>query len=88
MGATLDTRLPPGRHEIGARWNGHEARIRIVELADAGEQTLAFEFHATASNSSSPRSHHAKKKPQDDSLFAKIGRSVKNLFVGDNDKKH
>jgi hypothetical protein len=84
----VDLVLPPGHHEIGARWNGHEARTRIVELADAGEQTLAFEFHASASSSSSPRSHHSKKKPQDDSLFAKIGRSVKNLFVGDSDRKH
>ena len=84
----VDLLLPPGRHEIGARWNGHEARIRTVELADAGEQTLAFEFPASSSSSSSKRSSHSKKKPQDDSLFAKIGRSVKNLFVGDSDKKH
>jgi hypothetical protein len=74
--APLDLLLPPGRHEIGARWNGHQARTRTVELAAAGEQALAFEFHAS---SSSARSHHSKKKP-DDSLFAKIGRGFKNLF--------
>jgi len=74
--APVDLLLPPGHHEIGARWNGHDARTRTVELADAGEQTLAFEFHASAS---SARSHHSRKKP-DDSLFAKIGRGFKNLF--------
>jgi hypothetical protein len=74
--APVDLLLPPGRHEIGARWNGHQARARTVELADAGEQTLAFEFHASPSTA---RSHHSRKK-QDDSLFAKIGRGFKNLF--------
>ena len=84
--APVDLLLPPGRHEIGARWNGHDARIRTVELADAGEQTLAFEF--PASSSSARTHHHAKKKQQDDSLMAKIGRGFKNLFEGDSDKKH
>jgi hypothetical protein len=84
----VDLLLPPGHHEIGARWNGHEARTRTVELADAGEQTIAFEIHASSStSSSSTRSHHTKKK-QDDSLLAKIGRGFKNLFDGDSDKKH
>jgi len=77
--------LPPGRHEIGARWNGRTARTKTVELADAGEQTLAFEFPASSS-ASSTRSHRSKKK-QDNSLFAKIGRGFKNLFDGDSDKK-
>jgi hypothetical protein len=83
----VDLLLPPGHHEIGARWNGHEARTRTVELADAGEQKLAFEFPASSSSSSSTHSHHSKKK-QDNSLFAKIGRSFKNLFDSDSDKKH
>jgi len=84
----VDLLLPPGRHEIGAQWNGHEARTRTIELANAGEQTLAFEFHATPASSSSNRSHHSKKKPEDDSLFAKIGRSFKSLLEGDSDRKH
>jgi serine/threonine protein kinase len=83
--APVDLLLPPGRHEIGARWNGRQARTKTVELADAGEQTLAFEFPASSS-SSTARSHHSKKK-QDNSLFAKIGRGFKNLFDGDSDKK-
>lgn len=84
--APVDLLLPPGRHEIGARWNGRTARTRTVELADAGEQTLAFEFPASSSSSTASRSHRPKKK-QDDSLFAKIGRSFKNLFDGDSDRK-
>jgi serine/threonine protein kinase len=87
----VDLLLPPGRHEIGARWNGHDARIRTVDLTDAGEQTVAFEFPASSSSASSSAArshHHSKKKPEDDSLFAKIGRGFKNLFDGDSDKKH
>ena len=83
--APVDLLLPPGHHEIGARWNGKQARTKTIELADAGEQTLAFEFPASSS-ASSTRSHRSKKK-QDNSLFAKIGRGFKNLFDGDSDKK-
>ncbi|MDR3401480.1 MAG: serine/threonine protein kinase [Chthoniobacter sp.] len=72
----VDLLLPPGRHEIAARWDGHEARTRTVQLAEAGEQSLAFEFHA---GSSSRQSHHKRKK-EDNSVFAKIGRTVKSLF--------
>ena len=85
--APLDLLLPPGRHEIGARWNGRTARSKTVELADAGEQTLAFEFPASSSSSASSTRSHRSKKKQDNSLFAKIGRGFKNLFDGDSDKK-
>ena len=74
--APVDLLLPPGRHEIGARWGGHEARTRTVQLADASEQSLAFEVPA---GSSAKRSHHTKKK-EDPSVFAKIGKTFKNLF--------
>src|SRR5258706_5493301 len=57
--APVDLLLPPGRHEIGARWDGRAARTRTIQLADASEQSLAFEFHA---GSSSRQSHHKKKK--------------------------
>jgi serine/threonine protein kinase len=87
--APVDLLLPPGHHEIGARWNGHDARIRTVDLADAGEQTIAFEFPANSTSASAHSHHHSKKMPQqDDSLFAKIGRGFKNIFDSDSDKKH
>ncbi|MEP6671313.1 MAG: serine/threonine-protein kinase [Chthoniobacter sp.] len=72
----VDLLLPPGRHEIGARWDGRAARTKTIQLAEAGEQSLAFEFHA---GSASRQSHHRRKK-EDPSLFAKIGRTVKGLF--------
>lgn len=71
--------LPPGHHEIGARWNGRTARTKTIQLAEAGEQSLSFEFPKTAT-SSSKRSHHSKKKKEDPSVLAKIGRTFKNLF--------
>ncbi|EDY21508.1 serine/threonine protein kinase [Chthoniobacter flavus Ellin428] len=74
--APVDLLLSPGRHEIGARWDGRAARTKTIQLADASEQSLAFEFHA---RSSSTRSHHARKK-ENNSVFAKIGRTFKNLF--------
>jgi len=77
---------PP--RDRGARWNGHEARTRTVQLADASQQTLAFEFPSSPSSSPSKRAHHSKKKPEDSSLFAKIGRGFKSLFEGDSDRKH
>lgn len=82
--APLDLPLLPGRHDITTRWNGREARVKTVQLVDAGEQSLAFDFR---SGSSPVRSHHAKKK-EDDSVLTKIGRSFKNLFDGDSAKKH
>ena len=73
--------LPPGHHEIGARWNGRAARTKAIQLAEAGEQSLSFEFPKTAtSTSSSKRSHHSRKKKEDPSVLAKIGRTFKNLF--------
>ena len=77
--APVDLLLSPGRHEIGARWDGRAARTKTIQLAEASEQSLAFEFHAKSS-SSSTRSHHAKKKKEDNSVIAKIGRTFKNLF--------
>jgi hypothetical protein len=71
--------MPPGRHEIGARWNGRTARTKTIQLAEAGEQSLSFEFPKTGT-SSSKRSHHSKKKKEDPSVIAKIGRTFKNLF--------
>lgn len=75
--APVDLLLPPGRHEIGARWEGRAARTKTVDLADAGEQSLAFEIPKAATTSK--RSHHSKKK-EDASVLAKIGRTFKNLF--------
>jgi hypothetical protein len=86
--APVDLLLPPGHHEIGARWNGKQARTKTIELADAGEQTLAFEFHTSSSSSSSSTRPRQSKKKQDASVFTKIGRGFKNLFDGDSDKKH
>lgn len=71
--------LPPGRHEISARWNGRTARTKTVQLADAGEQSLTFEFPKTGT-SSAKRSHHSRKKKEDPSVLAKIERTFKNLF--------
>jgi hypothetical protein len=80
--APLDLPLLPGRHVITARWSGHEAGARTIELPEDGEQSLAFNFHTGSSKSSSvTRSHHSKKK-EDDSVFTKIGRTFKNLFGG------
>jgi hypothetical protein len=81
--APLEVELLPGRHDITARWNGHDARPRTVQLADAGEQALSFDFHT---GSSAPRSRHSKKK-EDDSMLAKIGRTFKTIFTGDKNKK-
>ncbi|HSI14926.1 MAG TPA: serine/threonine-protein kinase [Chthoniobacter sp.] len=75
--APVDLLLPPGRHEIGARWDGRTARTKTIQLADAGEQSLAFEIPKAATTSR--RSHHSKKK-EDPSVLAKIGRTFKNLF--------
>lgn len=69
--------LPPGRHEIGARWDGRSARTKTIQLEDASEQSLAFEIPKAPTTSR--RSHHSKKK-EDPSVFAKIGRTFKNLF--------
>lgn len=75
--APVELLLPPGHHEIGARWNGRAAGTRTIRLAESGEQSLAFEFHARSA--STTRSHHTRKK-KDNSLIAKIGRTFKDLF--------
>jgi len=79
----LDLSLLPGRHDITARSNGREARIKTIQLADAGEQSLSFDFRA---GSSAAHSHHAKKK-EDDSVLTKLGHTIKNIFAGDSSKK-
>jgi len=83
--APLDLPLLPGKHEVAARWNGHEARARTVDLADAAEPVVIFDFR-TGGSTPRNRSHHSK-KAEDDSLLNKVGRSLKTFFTGDTGKK-
>ncbi len=81
--APQEVDLLPGHHEIEASWNGRDAHPRSVQIADAAEQSINFDFRT---GSSPARSHHPKKK-QDDTVLAKIGRTFKNIFGGDKPKK-
>ncbi len=86
IGSTpLELPVLPGRHEIKARWSGHEARSRIVNVADAAEQTVSFDFQTSAATGKG-RPHHSR-KTEDDSILTKVSRSVKTFFTGDAGKK-
>jgi hypothetical protein len=80
----LDWPVLPGRHELSARWNGRDARVRTIQIADAAEQTLSFDFR-TGSSSARSRSRRSK-KAEDDSMLTKVGRSLKTIFSGDKKK--
>jgi hypothetical protein len=77
----LDWPVLPGRHELSARLNGRDARERTVQVADAAEQTLTFDFRGSSSSAKS-RSRRSK-KTEDDSMLTKVGRSLKTIFGGD-----
>jgi serine/threonine protein kinase len=77
--------LLPGRHEITAEHNGRTSRVHHIELADAAEQSVTIDFRTGSSATTHP---HRKKPKVDDSMLAKIGRSIKGFFGGDSSKKH
>lgn len=81
----LDIDLLPGSHEITAEWKGRVSRVRRVDLADAGQQTVTIDFRSGTSSAAKPR----RSKPKEDgSVFSKIGRSLKTMFTGEKPKKH
>jgi hypothetical protein len=58
--------------------------VRQIQLADAAEQSINIDFRT----GSSPGGHTHRAKPKaDDSMMAKIGRSLKTIFTGDKPKK-
>ena len=77
----LNLPFAPGRHEVSARWNGRDARVRTITLPEAGEQTVSFDFR-TASSPPKSKGRRSNKK-EDDSVFSKVGRSVKDFFTGE-----
>jgi hypothetical protein len=89
--APMELPLLSGRHALTARWNGREARIYTINLADSAEETVIFDFPSgsspSATSATRTRPHHARKKEEDPSVLEKVGRSLKNLFTGDSGKK-
>jgi hypothetical protein len=83
--APLDLPVLPGRHEVSARWNDRDARVRVVQVVDSAEQTIFFDFRG-GSESAKSRSRRLKKS-EDDSVLTKMGRSLKTIFGGDKNKR-
>ncbi|HSI13273.1 MAG TPA: serine/threonine-protein kinase [Chthoniobacter sp.] len=81
----LEVELLPGSHEITAEWKGRVSRVRRVDLADAGQQTVTIDFRSGTSAASKSR---RSKPKEDDSMLTKIGRSIKTIFTGEKPKKH
>jgi hypothetical protein len=73
----LEVALLPGKHEIGARWESHSARVRVVNVAVETNATVAFDFRT----STGPRQKSRASKPDDASFLEKMGRSINKIFT-------
>ena len=79
----LEIVVPIGTYEISAEWKGRTARTRTVELGAEETETIKFDF--TTSTSTKSRSRRVR-KPVQESVFKKVGRSIQNFFTGDKKK--
>jgi serine/threonine protein kinase len=77
--APLEIPLLPGKHEVTARWNDKDARVRTITLAKGAEQTVNFDFRSTGATA---KTRQRRPQKDDDSVFTKVGRSMKNFFTG------
>jgi tRNA A-37 threonylcarbamoyl transferase component Bud32 len=80
----LEIVVPIGTYEISAEWKGRTARTRTVELGAEETETIKFDFSTSTSTKSRSR---RVRKPVQESVFKKVGRSIQNFFTGDNKKK-
>lgn len=83
--APIEVTLPPGTHEVTAEHKGRTARPRKVELAVEDTELVKFDFTTSTSSGSKTR---RTRRPVNESVFTKVGRSIENFFTGGkNDKK-